>query len=55
MMAAVLLPEIAVLMQFSTMEIAFGLVLVGITPAINQCRRWYYAAKNASLLACISL
>ena len=53
--AAVVLPEIAFLVQFGGMEIAFGLILVGLTPAINQCRRWYYAVKNAALLVCISL
>ena len=55
LLAAVVLPEIAILIQFGGMEIAFGLILVGLTPAINGLKLQYRKARNALWLAAFSL
>ena len=55
LLAAVVMPEIAMLIQFGGMEIAFGLILVGITPAINGLKLQYRKARSALWLAMVSL
>ena len=55
LLAAVVMPEIAMLIQFGGMEIAFGLILVSLTPAINGLKLQYRKARNALWLAAFSL
>jgi len=55
LLAAIVLPEIAFLVQFGGMEIAFGLILVGLTPAINGLKFQYKRVRHALWLAVLSL
>ena len=55
LLSAIALPEIAILIQFGGMEIAFGLILVGLTPAINGLKLQYKKARSALWLAALSL
>ena len=55
LLVAIVLPEIAILMQFGGVEIAFGLILVGLTPAVNGLKLQYKKAKHTLWLAARSL
>ncbi|WP_296047743.1 hypothetical protein [uncultured Alteromonas sp.] len=55
LLAAVVLPEIAFLLQFGGIEVAFGLILVGLTPAITWLRHLHAKVKKALMLGVVSL
>lgn len=55
LLTAIVLPEIAFLVQFGGMDIAFGLILVGLTPAINGLKLLYKKVRNAPWFAVLLL